>query len=447
MLAPLLSGSLADPLQADPYVGYAYSYPHKTAYRTLATPRPLRDVWSDERRDSLFLYLHIPFCEMRCGFCNLFTFSQPADEWVARYLRAIQQHMQVIAEAIPDAAFTRLAIGGGTPTFLKTAELRKLFEHLEAVLRVQFTQLPISVEASPATLDDDKLDLLRHYQVDRLSLGIQSFLPEDLGAMGRPQQMSDVWRAIDRVRERGFPVLNLDLIYGAQGQTRSGWLASLRAAAECLPEELYIYPLYVRPLTGLGAKQPPQNDTRLDRYREARDWLLASGYEQVSMRMFRRPGQTDESSPVYCCQSDGMIGLGVGARSYSRKLHYASRFAVRQKSILGVIQEFVSQSPVEMANVTHGFDLDDDEQRRRYVLLTLLQASGLDGHEYQQRFGDDPLVDFPQLGELLDLGLAIQDGSQLVLTAAGLERSDAIGPWLYSGEVSRRMQEFSWTDA
>lgn len=69
-----------------PFVSYAYSYPHKTAYRPLEQPRPLREVWRNECRESLFLYLHVPFCEFRCGFCNLFTIANPAAGWTQRYV-------------------------------------------------------------------------------------------------------------------------------------------------------------------------------------------------------------------------------------------------------------------------------------------------------------------------------------------------------------------------
>ncbi len=439
--------TLLDQLRGDPYVGYAYSYPHKTAYRAIE-PRTLGEVWEHESRSALSLYIHIPFCEMRCGFCNLFTYSQPADDWVANYLSALGRQMEVVAEQIPAAQFAQLALGGGTPTFLQTAELAQLLEQLKRVLDVPLGNMPISVEASPATTDDEKFALLRHYGVTRLSLGIQSFDADDLGAIGRPQKHDDVTRAIERIRRAGFPILNLDLIYGGEAQTRRGWLESLRAAAQYEPEELYLYPLYVRPLTGLGsrpAKAP--SDQRLERYREARDWLLANQYEQVSMRMFRRIGPCEQTTTRYACQSDGMIGLGVGARSYTRQLHYASRFAVRQKSILGIIQNYIEQSPAEMGTVAHGIELHNEEQRRRYLLLSLLQVEGLDARAYHQHFASDLWNDFPQLRELVEHDLATFEGELLALTPAGLELSDAIGPWLYSNEIRERMEGYAWTDA
>ena len=101
-------------LAGSPYVAYSYAYPHKTAYRPLPQPIPLRDVWRDEAQDSLFLYLHVPFCEYRCGFCNLFTLSQPEESLTTRYLAAIEREANAVCEALDEPQFARLAIGGGT---------------------------------------------------------------------------------------------------------------------------------------------------------------------------------------------------------------------------------------------------------------------------------------------------------------------------------------------
>src|SRR5207248_3751773 len=131
--------------------------------------------------------------------------------------------------------------------------------------------------------------------VDRISIGVQSFVEAEAAAAGRAQRTAEVEEALARIREAGFPRLNIDLIYGLPGQTVESWLGSLRAALRFAPEELYLYPLYVRPLTGLGRSSRSWDDQRLTCYREARALLLVCGYEQVSMRMFRaRHGTADD---------------------------------------------------------------------------------------------------------------------------------------------------------
>src|SRR5258708_11174670 len=115
-------------LRATPYTGYAYSYPHKSAYRAFERPISLQSLWQRENRDALFLYLHIPFCEMRCGFCNLFTTANPKEDFTYSYIEALKRQAAQVAAALGEARFARFAIGGGTPTFLQCGQLEALFE-------------------------------------------------------------------------------------------------------------------------------------------------------------------------------------------------------------------------------------------------------------------------------------------------------------------------------
>src|ERR1043165_3577564 len=108
-------------LPASPYVAYTYSYPHKSAYRPLEPKRALKEVWVEERKDALFLYLHVPFCEMRCGFCNLFTTANAEDEIVSAYIGAIGRQAEVVRDALGQVKVARAAVGGGTPTYLSAA--------------------------------------------------------------------------------------------------------------------------------------------------------------------------------------------------------------------------------------------------------------------------------------------------------------------------------------
>ncbi len=431
---PFLTGS--------PYQGYAYAYPHKTAYRPLEPPLPLHDLWAAERREALFLYLHVPFCEMRCGFCNLFTQAQPRGDLPRQYLEALRRQAERTRSAVGRVRFARLAVGGGTPTFLDLRDLAALFTIAAEVFEVEGRQVPVSVETSPGTADPEKLALLRELGVRRISIGIQSFVEAETRAVARPQPATEVTTALERLRAAGFPVLNIDLIYGLPGQTVTSWLASLRAALRFAPEELYLYPLYVRPLTGLGRSRRSWDDDRLACYREARALLIAGGYSQVSMRLFRAGHAPADEGPVYCCQEDGMIGLGCGARSYTRALHYSTEYAVGAKGVRAILAEYVARPTSAFDTAAHGFRLDGAEQRRRYVIQSLLQRDGVDLAAYARRFGTDVRDDLPELADLEELGLGEYSETNLRLNAAGLERSDAIGPWLYSAPVRALMGSY-----
>lgn len=420
-------------LDGSPYQGYLYAYPHKTAYRPLR-PRPaLHDVWAPEPKGALFAYLHVPFCEMRCGFCNLFTRANPPAEQVRRFLTQLAHEAAAVRAALGDATYVLGAIGGGTPTYLTADELRELFA---IAASIGAAGLPWSVETSPATATPDRLAVLAEHGTHRISIGVQSFLDREAHAAGRPQRRSVVEQALAAIRDRDFPVLNLDLIYGIPGQTEQTWVESLTEALRWRPEELYLYPLYVRPLTGLGRRSTVDRlDDRLALYRLGRDTLLAAGYTQLSMRQFRLASVAPPASE-YDCQDDGMVGLGCGARSYTRGLHYSFDYAVSVGGVRAVLDDYLGRPPGDFAHAEVGFALDEAEQRLRWLVKGLLRAEGVDRAAWQTRFGDD----LPALAELAEKGWLARPGR---LSAEGLAHSDLIGPWLVSDQVSTMMGEYT----
>ena len=440
------ASTIADLRQGSPYVGYTYSYPHKTAYRPLSPARSLRRVWSGEDRHALFLYVHVPFCEMRCGFCNLFTTTGAGSDLVDDYLAALRRQAEVVAEQLGPAAFARFAIGGGTPTYLEPAALEELLAIGAAVFGVRGVDTPTSIETSPTTATPERLAVLSAHGVERISIGVQTFDEGEARALGRTQARSAVERALDDIRDHRFPTLNIDLMYGGEGQTASTWLAAIDRALQWQPEELYLYPLYVRHLTGLARRNRTWDDHRLDLYRRGRDHLVELGYDQVSMRMFRRAGAaaTTPRAPEYCCQADGMIGLGSGSRSYTRRLHYSLEYAVGREKIRDLVRDYIQRSDELFAHADYGIELSREDRVRRFVLLSLLQCDGLEIADYRAEFGQEPWLDLPELSALADWGL-LEIGSDVVrLTHAGIERSDAVGPWLYSANVRERMDTFDW---
>ncbi|WP_375467062.1 STM4012 family radical SAM protein [uncultured Nostoc sp.] len=454
--------NLKSKIAQSPYQAYVYSYPHKTAYRPISPPVYLPELWAQQDRQALFLYIHIPFCEMRCGFCNLFTTVSHNEDFMSQYVRTLQRQGQRMKAVLGDASFARFAIGGGTPTQLPIQHLETILNIAENTMGAKLQEIPISVEVSPETATEDKLKLLRSHAVDRVSIGIQSFIDSEVLATQRRQSTTQVEATLTRIKEMGFPTLNIDLIYGLPGQTVNTWLQSIQATLRFQPEEIYLYPLYVRSLTGLGRTDREWDDIRLACYREGRSLLLSEGYTQVSMRMFRRleegqgrqginisplsppspPSPLSPSSLVYCCQADGMIGLGCGARSYTNTLHYSNEYAVGSKEIRDILQAYI-QTPNEAFDyASYGFQLDAQERRRRYILLSLLSDEGLNFVIYSHQFGTDVMVDFPELTELLSLNLATQNEQILCLTDAGIERSDTIGDWLFSDQVRQLSQTY-----
>lgn len=421
-----------------PYIAYAYSYPHKTAYRIFDPPIALHEIWQNEDRNALFLYIHIPFCEMRCGFCNLFTTVNAGISLETAYLDTLERQAKRVHNALEDATFARMAIGGGTPTYLDIDGLNRVFDIAQNLYGVE--NVPVSVETSPHTATLEKMRLLRERGVTRISIGVQSFDEHEVHAVGRAQKTIEVETALNTIRNVDFPTLNIDLIYGLPGQTVESWLESIRAALRYQPEEIYLYPLYKRPLTGLDRTTQSWDDIRLACYRAGRDLLLENGYQQISMRMFAHAPSIE--GPVYCCQEDGMVGLGCGARSYTRTLHYSTEYAVGHGGVRAILTDYVKRDVTSFEVVDYGCTVDEDDQRRRYVIKSILHITGLSLPAYRRRFGTSALDDLPELQDLLTQGLAKCDSDLMTLTPTGFERSDAIGPALYSPKTRALMEAY-----
>ena len=430
--------------EAGAFQGYAYAYPHKTAYRTLEPRRPLDEVWAPEDKSALFLYAHVPFCEMRCGFCNLFTMAHPGQNLVAAYLDAFARQANAVAAALGSfAKFARVALGGGTPTFLSIKELERLFAILTEHFSLSGLCIPKAIEVSPSTLDGEKVSFLKSQRITRISLGVQSFLETEVRALGRSQRTHVARSALGMLAAAHFNCINVDLIYGIEGQTPQSWRRSLNEALEFAPQEIYLYPLYVRPLTGLDQIGCHPTDTRIDLYRAGREHLLNHGYRQISMRLFRKHSYAPLEGPIYCCQEDGMVGLGPGARSYTRALHYSTEYAVARVGVREIIQDYIHRIHERFSFADYGCDLDLEEQKRRYVLKSLLRVDGLELSDYCAWFQSELFADLPQLSELFDEGLLEPNEGKLRLTPEGLELSDVIGPWLWSAAVREKMTEFA----
>jgi len=416
--------------ERSPYDGYMYSYPHKSAYRDLHQRR-LKDVWAAEPRPSLFAYVHIPFCEMRCGFCNLFTIARPPESLPGLYMdRLVDQIHRTVAVLDDAKEFVRLSVGGGTPTLLNPQQLTRLFDTLQSN-GIDAAKLPTSIETSPATATPDRLELLADRGVTRISIGIQTFDDAESKRLARPQSAAAAHQAVTTIANSKIPEFNLDLIYGIEGQTQVSFQRSIDQTLEYSPSEIYLYPLYVRPLTGLGQTQRAWDDQRQALYRHGRDQLLASGYRQLSMRVFRRASDPVDV-PDYSCQDDGMIGFGVGARSYTSTLHYSSRFAVSRPAVAGVVDAYIDAPADADTTVDYGFELNADEQHRRYAIKLLLRTSGMDLVGFSERFGINVFQALPLLSSFVEAGWLEQVDTTLRPTADGLAMADLMGPMLIS---------------
>lgn len=423
----------------DIYEQYTYSYPHKHTYQPLAKNVNLKEVWQTEDTNNLFAYLHIPFCEMRCGFCNLFTIANPK-EGVRQYLNALKKEALTYKEVVAPINFEEYAIGGGTPTFLSAPKLAMMLAIFKEDLGIDMQQKYGSIEASPKSITSEKIQLIEAYGINRISMGIQSWLTTETKLLGRPQSPKEVTKAVDLIKNSAIPELNLDLIYGIHSQTKASWLYSLEKTLAYQPTEIFLYPLYTRPLTGLSKMQHNGTDNRLELYRIGRDFLKNNGYFQTSMRCFRKANAI-EIINNYQATNNGMIGIGAGARSYTKNLHYSTNYAVTRKATKAIIHAYSLKDNFDTVN--YGFYLNEEEQMRRFLIKSLIDGGALYPEVFKQQFGKD-CFSLANVQRLLQEGWLEPKANYWQLSEAGMEMEDAIGPMFFSKNVKKKMQAFEF---
>ena len=237
-----------------PYVQYMYSYPHKTAYRQLEGIS-FKEYLPNLEGGENSLYVHIPFCQYKCGYCNLFSLAGREEEFIIRYIDAMERHAIQLQDVFSkQIQFQDLTLGGGTPLILSVENLNRLFDIVKTHFRFTQEDFPIIVETSPNQTSKEKLEVLKKNGVSRVSIGVQSFLEEELKTLHRFHSTDSARIALTAIKEMNFECLNIDLIYGIPGQTLESLETSMKQALEYEPEELFVYPLYIKPDTPLQKK-------------------------------------------------------------------------------------------------------------------------------------------------------------------------------------------------
>lgn len=269
--------------------------------------------------NSLALYVHIPFCTVKCGYCDFNTYAG-MDALKPDYTAALTREIAAWPGLLPPSTMTTIAFGGGTPGEMSAPAI-------DAVVQAIHTAFPVaagaevSLEANPGTSDSAYFEDLRRAGITRLSLGAQSFDDAELKFLDRIHSPQAVIAAFQLARDARFESINLDLIYGLPGQSLRGWLSNLEKALALNPDHLSLYALTVEPGTPLairvdrGEIEPADADLVADMYEAASDRLAHEGFEQYEISNWARPGHRSLHNQVYWTDGD-YLGIGAGAHGY-----------------------------------------------------------------------------------------------------------------------------------
>ncbi len=272
------------------------------------------------RPEPIGLYLHIPFCEAKCTYCNFAIDPRRPDEGrQERYLRALLAEMAGRARAGAAAADT-LYFGGGTPSLLAAARLARLVEAARSLFCLA-ADAEITLEANPRDLDEEGYRALVEMGVNRLSLGVQSFADPVLREMGRFHTGDDAKAALTAARRAGIENVSVDLSLGWPGETRERWRSNLEGLAALEPDHVSVYLLEVEGRTLLshrarqGALALPTDDLVADLYDETVDALAARGMERYEISNFAGRGRESRHNRKYW-EDAPFLGFGMAAHSY-----------------------------------------------------------------------------------------------------------------------------------
>lgn len=306
------------------------------------------------------------------------------------------------------------------------------------------------MEGTPNTMRYEKIAALKVLGVNRLSSGIQTWNPEELKRVGRPYPMETAYQSVQEISDAGFHNFNLDLIYGLEGQTSSSWKDSLETTVGLKPTTITIYPVVVRPLTGIQKRQQVigldefmENKSKYDLYDESVDYLTKHGYHQNTLVRFTKLQHDGYMQEENDFGGIPLIGLGAGSRSYINSVHYGTDFAVRKKATLGIINGFIEHQHSPDNLIEFGFILNDDEKKRRYIMLNL-SLGRVSVDEYRGVFSSELLSDFPdELAALQQEDTVEINGNMMVMTKKGLKYSSAIARLFYSESVIEKENAYN----
>lgn len=365
----------------------------------------------------LGLYLHFPFCVRKCGYCDFLSF--PADEAAKHaYADAIIREIRSRAKTLKNASVTTVFLGGGTPSVMPVKALEEIFRTLHDSFAVS-PEAEITMEANPGTLSEEMISFLSR-QVDRVSLGVQSFNDAELRLLGRIHSRDEALQSVDLLKKAGVRNINIDLMSGIPGQTLDSWRASLRTAVGLDLPHVSAYSLIVEEGTPF-ARVPmedlhlPDEDTEREMYYETKQILGNAGLERYEISNYARPGYECRHNIRYWRRGD-YLGFGIGA---------ASLLNDRRWKNTDDFKNYVKNSGDPALIEREEEDLTARSCMEEFMFLGLRMMRGVTEEDFQGQFHCDLREVY---GNVLDKeiseGLMQRDGTRYFLTDRGIDISN-----------------------
>jgi oxygen-independent coproporphyrinogen-3 oxidase len=383
------------------------------------------------------VYIQVPFCQTKCTYCNFHTGVVSAGRfapYAQAVCREIREHAALLRAAgvewsdaqertpAGNVVVDTVYIGGGTPSLLESALLADMLRALRETFACAWEE--VTLEADPETIESEKAAQWVAAGINRISLGTQSFVDEELKAAGRLHRREDIYRAVPILREAGICNISFDLIAGLPKQSRDSWGTSLDELVALFPEHVSVYMMEIDEGSRLGlevlrggarysARDLPSEDAMAEFYETAQAVLKAAGYEQYEISNWAKPGYASQHNLKYW-RREAYLGFGAGAHSFSGAQRWAN----------------VHDAAAYVAAISAGRSVTESVERvtreqafEEELFLGLRQLSGIDLPRIQREYS----VNLEEkVGRLASAGMIEREGELVRLAAGKLSVSNEV---------------------
>ena len=361
-------------------------------------------------------YVHIPFCTQICYYCDfskVFIKNQPVDAYL--------EHLIQETRSYEIGKLRTLYIGGGTPTALSAQQLAYLLTELPKVMDLSEVE-EFTIEANPGDLDPDKIAVLKESQVNRVSLGVQTFDNKMLKKIGRSHQEQDIYDNIHHLKQAGFDNISIDLIYALPGQTMDQVKENVAKAIGLDIPHMSLYSLILENHTVFmnrmrrGKLPLPKEELEAEMFEYIIEELEKAGFEHYEISNFSKPGFESRHNLVYWDNAE-YYGLGAGASGYVDGIRYKNH---------GPIRHYLEAVEDGKARITEEH-LTLEEKMEEELFLGLRKKTGVSKARFEEKFG----ISFDQrygqvVASLTEQGLLVPDDKQVRMTKRGLFLGDTV---------------------
>ena len=372
---------------------------------------------------NLGLYLHIPFCERKCRYCDFLSFPYAQTQILSEYAMALREEVMIQSEAWPYRLVDTIYIGGGTPSLLSPEDVAMLLDSIRENFHVSLDP-EITLEANPNSVTEEKLRGYRQAGVNRLSLGVQSFDNEVLRFLGRLHDKNQAMNAYQKAKRAGFDNINLDLMFGIPGQSMKKWTDTVRQATFLRPQHISLYSLSIEEGTPLDESLKKheflETPSAIDRemYHEALKMMRQAGYNHYEISNAALSGKEGRHNMKYWSYME-YLGLGLGASSFIHDSRYKN-----VDSMIDYLKCIKSHTaPIDAGSVEN---YTIREEMGIYIFTGLRRAGGISLEHFRKCFDRELFDVFSYDVVKKNKGLLIHNGDRLYLTEYGMDVSNRI---------------------